>query len=626
MESTPGEMFPPMPRRTVWAGVFCWAAVSIGAVLLRGVRWDENYEFAQVLLGVVPYPDGHPLPQYVHSFYSLQTWALAGVMAMIPGPLTPNLLRNVLFLMATVIPVFLLAGRLARSARWGHAAVLLVLMGVHVPFFSNYPVQVWPGMYSNGHIGLGWALLVLYLLSAGHHRTGYLMFGLMPAVHLGQFPPIFGVAVLRLVMARRNAGQGELRTAVRWGGLGLLFSAGFRLVQYYFELPPPAGGPYYSTVDAETIFRGYMTYFASHRSIPGDTGQMVIAGALLLAVAAARYEVRQAGAKDAWWWVGVYIGLVASIVWAIVAVHWIIGPDVPRWLIAWMPYRLINHLSPLLIPTLVAVLAARRNSAWVVLAALAYGCVRPACAVILPQDIYARYVADGSAAYFLLYGAAVVVLTIQIDEDRRFRTFWLGLVVLAWTVLAFVHQFGAVCALTGGIAAGVLTRYGRVLPVNAPLAALSAVLLLVLLVQQGIQREHLSVTPFEHAVRHYLAERGEPEAMILVRHQQETLQARLQHPVMTDMATITWIPYRPSLGPSLCKMYRDLYGIDLAPPPGSNSGSRPWFEVWPSKSLPEWQALAAEYNFRYVLAPAFMELPLPRVVKGKTDHLYHIPE
>jgi len=626
MESTPGEKLPAMPRRTVWAGVLWWTVFSIGAVLLRGVRWDENYEFAQVLLRAVPYPDGHPLAQYVHSFYSLQTWTLAGVMAMISGPLTPNLLRNVLFLMATVIPVFLLTARLARSTRWGHAAVLLVLIGIHVPFFSNYPVQVWPGIYSNGHIGLGWALIVLYLLISGYYRTGYLLFGLMPAVHLGQFPPILGVAILRVVFAWRSADKSEMRAAVCWGGLGLLFSAGFRLMQYYFVLPPPAGGPYYSTIDAETVFRGYMTYFASHRSIPGDTGQMVIVAALLLAVAVARCEMRATGAKGSWWWMSVYMGLVASIVWAIMAVHLAMGPAIPRWLVAWMPYRLINHLSPLLIPMLVAVLAERRNTAWIVLAALAYGCVRPACAVLFPQGIYARYVADGSAAYFLLYGAAVAVLALQIGEDRRFRAFWLGLAVTAWTALALVHQFGAVCALAGGIAAWILARGHRTLSADMPLAALSVALLLVLLVPQGMQREHLPVTPFERAVRQYLADRGEPNAMILVRHQQETLQARLQHPVMTDMATITWIPYRPSLGPSLSKMYRDLYGIDLAPSPGSNAGSRPWFEVWPSKSLPEWQAFATEYDFRHVLAPSFMELPLPRVVEGDTDHLYHVPE
>ena len=225
MELGRSDTVGPQPRHAVLWGTLFWTAFSMMAVLVRGIRWDENYEFAQVLLGIIPYPEGHPLAQYVHGFYSLQTWSLAGLMAVSPSPFLANGLRNMLFLLATVVPPFLMGSLLGRRARWGHVAALLVLLGIHIPFYSNYPVQVWPGLYSNGHIGLGCALLTLYLLLAGRHRRAYLLFGLMPAIHAGQFPPLLGLVLLRLLWNGCYRHTREWRIAWRWTSAGFVVCA-----------------------------------------------------------------------------------------------------------------------------------------------------------------------------------------------------------------------------------------------------------------------------------------------------------------------------------------------------------------------------------------------------------------
>ena len=121
----------------LWKGVLFWSLFSCIVIIFRGVRWDENYEFAQVILGQVPYPDAHPLAQYVHSFYSLQTWLLAALMQFVPGPLLANTLRNLLFLLATTVPVFLITSHLSQNRCSGHIATALVLLGVHIPFLQQ---------------------------------------------------------------------------------------------------------------------------------------------------------------------------------------------------------------------------------------------------------------------------------------------------------------------------------------------------------------------------------------------------------------------------------------------------------------------------------------------------------
>jgi len=156
-------------------------------------------------------------------------------------------------------------------------------------------------------------------------------------------------------------------------------------------------------------------------------------------------------------------------------------------------------------------------------------------------------------------------------------------------------------------------------------AEVAAGLLLVsLLAREWGSRAHLPVSRFEGAVRAYLADRGEGDALLVARYHQEGLQARTGHPVMTDMASPTWIPYRPSLGPAFAGMYRDLYGLDLAPGPGAGPMPVAWHAVWPEKTLAEWRRLGERYGFRYVVAPGFMELPLKPVVEGVHERLYRV--
>ena len=607
----------------MWPGVLAWTLFCLVAVALRGVRWDENYEFAQVLLRRVPYPDGHPLAQYVHAFYSLQTWALAAWMTVCDGPLLANAARNLLFLWMTVMPVFLLGTRLSGQSRWGHAAALLVLMGIHVPFYSNYPVQVWPSLYSNGHIGLGWAVLTVYCLASAHRRFAWFLFGLMPAVHLGQFPPVLVVILCHAWWTRREPAA---RAAWGYGLIGLAVCGVFWGIQRAQVLPPPTQGPYANGLDPEMVFRGYMAHFASHRALPWGTGQILLAGMVLLGGGLLYRETRAKRMGSPAWWIGLYGGVVTVLVWGTMAAHMALGNEMPRLLLAWMPYRLINHLSLLLLPMMLALLAGRdapRQGAWIIVLSLLYGVLRPLMGVLIPETWYHRYLENGEAVYFLLYGAAAAALARQLFPNRRFFVFWILQAAVMFCALAGVHHFGAACCLLGALCFLAPLSAAPLLP-NRVFALTAGLLLAVLLGQQALHREHLPRTPFEREVRAYLARQDEPDAMVLVRHEQESLQARLGHPVMTDMATTTWIPYQPGLGPALCVMYRDLYGINLAAAPGEAPAARPWFQVWPEKTREEWRRLGHEYGFHYVLAPAFMELDLPCVVAGPDGKLYVI--
>ena len=44
------------PAHPLRSGLLFWGVFSLLAVLVRGVRWDENYEFAQTFLNTSAWP------------------------------------------------------------------------------------------------------------------------------------------------------------------------------------------------------------------------------------------------------------------------------------------------------------------------------------------------------------------------------------------------------------------------------------------------------------------------------------------------------------------------------------------------------------------------------------------
>lgn len=274
----------PIHRHPCLAGALFWLAFSLLAVMLRGVRWDENYEFAQVLLGQVPYPEGHPLHQYVHGFYSLQTWLCAAFMYVLPDPLPVNLLRNWAFLASSTVPVFLLGALFSGRQLPGHLAAVFVLLGIHISFFSSYPILVWPHIFSNGPVGLGYMLLALWALLDRRHRLAGLLFGLAPAIHLGQFPPLLLTACLVLFVRWRSGGRAGVLALARWTAPGLLVCGLFAVVVRAATIVPPTSGPWFHPASPDVLWRTAVQFHDGHRAIPFTTGHIVLFAALLLTV------------------------------------------------------------------------------------------------------------------------------------------------------------------------------------------------------------------------------------------------------------------------------------------------------------------------------------------------------
>ena len=597
----------------------------MAVVAARGVRWDETYEFAQVILGIVKHPEGHPLLPYVRNAYSLQVYSSAALLWATGSALVVNAFRNFLFIGATVLPAYLLGAKLSGRALYGHASALLVLAGVHLELRSTYPQFVWPDMFSNGHVGTAWALLTVFCLASSRWRAGYLLLGLMPCIHVGQAPPVLAVGAAAGVWLAMTGRWRDLGRGVGFFALGVALCAVFWVVQRPFIMPAAATGPYAATGDVDRIWQQFVAYHDIHRGWPPVNGQVGLALLLLVSGLMAYDAWKRRGAAAAldlmWPAIFVYAAAIGALVWGTMAAHALMGPETPRVLLQWMPYRLLNHAPPLLLAASCGVLGREKRGGLVVLAVLASAVAIPYTRPAWPEMVYARYLAPSAGLVFLLAGSALSSAGTSAFGARK-NAFCAA--IGASVAVAPFHQYGAAMLALGAVLGLAMTLPGQnyVLRERQLTRAAAMIILAagaVFLYQQLMQRQMLPVGGFERSVQSYLAVRGETDAMLVGPPKQLLLQAKTNHPVITDMALPYMITYLPSIGPAVNKLYQDVYGIRL-----TDKQEADWQTVWEQRPSASWRIVADKYSFHYIVAPANLHLNLRKVLATKTDALYAV--
>lgn len=600
-------------NRRVLLGVLAWLAFSLLAIAVRGVRWDENWEFAQVLTGAIPYPAGHPLPRFLGSAYGIQTYATAWLAALGAGPVLVNALRNLLYLLATVLPVFLLTTQLTGKTRWGHLATALTLEGILLEFDGSYPTGVWPWIYSNGHIGGGAALLTVWAILAKRWGLASLLCMLMPAIHIGQAPPIFMFYFAALFFEGRISAAPPLRRVLPFASIGILVCALLAVYMSFRSSPSVLADPWVPTGDTTAIWRGYVDFMDPHRHFSSVNIHIGVFMAFIIASLSALLPKSSDSTTPGL--LAFYLLAIVVSVYPIMLLHLLMQDNTPQILLQWLPYRLLNHVPPLLLALLVVALGAQRRHSLLLPLALLLAASRPLFGPLLGETLYMSYLFGGECILFALFGAALATASTPARA-------WLFL-SLALLALAPFHQFGAACTALGALCALLLNRLPELPSKWTPplLATACAVALSTGLLHQWNYRAPLPRSPFDKEVAAYLAAHDDPRAFLVAPQETYSLQARTGKPILVEAATASHLSYVPSLGPLIQQLHEDLYGLRFDRP----VQPKPWEQVWRERSGTEWHHLAQKYNFHYLVAPSSVKLDLPMTIKGDSEILYHVP-
>lgn len=618
-------------RRALLNGVLFWLAVGALGILLRGVRWDEGFERAQAMLGMVPYPEGHPLRIYAWNAFSIHYYSSALLLKLSGSPLLICGLRDLICVWGALAPVFMLASLTAGCTRAGHVAALFILANAHAVFRSYYANDVWPFMFTSGEIGLGWSILCVCVFAAGRWRLGFFLLGLMPIMHVGQMPPVLGLAVLCLLAIALLHPQ-QLRACFTGLCAGLAITLLFAVVYLCLRVPVPVEGGYAAPgVDPAEVWRRFTYYEDIHRrpTAPprfgafANSGMALVAGLMLSAAWLRVALVRGRHALPAAI-LFAYCVICAAAVWGAWLVQQVMGMDTPYIVIGWLPYRLTNHVAVLLIvlvPALEFVERRGRGFPLAVLTAMAWLGLRPLFALCLPEAVYVRYVSLSEAPLFLLMGAAVLRMAQELGCSPRFRKLWMVAALIGFLALASFQQFLAACFLLGVLLEFTASRFPLrgVFPVGVAYA-LGLLAIAGMLHTEYRDRKPLESSPFEREMRTWFAAHGDPKGVLLTPFWTLNYQEKTGQPVFATFETPLLIPYMPQLGPTIEKMVTDAYGVRFG---------APWswkLDLWMSRSTEEWQRLAETYGIRYVLSTPDYPLALPELMRGENRVLYEISE
>lgn len=619
----------PRSSRAFWVGLAFWVLFCAVAVLVRGVRWEEGYERAQVLLGITPYPAGHPHNQWVWNGFSIHYYLTGALLWLTRSAAVVCGSRQFLALVAIHLPVYVLTWLLTRRVLPAHLAVVLSFAGVVTIFQSYMPIAPFATKATSGIIGMGWAFAVIAMLSAGRWRTAGLLFGLMPMIHLGQWPVLLLTTVAVSGWIGWWGHRGALTGLLRWALIGLVCSGSFALAQRIVHVPPAAVGAYHSPLDGHAVWAAYTTHEDMHRALtdwprfgPWGHSIMALVGFLTLGFPFAWIRVRARTMSPAWLVPYAYGSLCAAAIGFARVVHRWAGTDVPYAVVSWMPYRLTIHVSMLLLCVVCAVACTNRRGqvSWAAFASLGWLFFLPLWPHLLPPLLAGRYFATPETAVFLLAGAALPGIWQETEADFRLRCLWTAMVSAGIVILGWYSQF-IVAAVLGGVGIALAERaFARTTPVRRRevlVASLLGIAILAgILLGQWRGRESLPVSPFEAEMASYLADHSAPSDMVLT-PLDEHYQMVLNRPVVATFETRQFMAYMPSLAATTATLFAELYGV--------RDGQ--WYDwaLWMDRTPGEWQALGEAYGFRYVLSKSFHPLHLPERLSGDGLVLYEVP-
>jgi hypothetical protein len=616
----------PSSARAFWLGLAFWIGVCLLAVLVRGVRWEEGYERAQVLLGITPYPEGHPHARWVFNGFSIHYYLtgtllwLTDSVALICGG------RQFLATLAIHLPIFGVTWLLTRRMGPVHLAMVLSFAGADVFFQSYMPISPWATKATSGIMGMGWAFAVLLALAAGRWRTAGLLFGLMPLIHLGQWPMILLTFIATCAWLGWRGERAALKRLIACAAIGLAITAVFAIAQRPFLVPDPVAGAYHAETDGRAIWAEYTTNEDMHRKRTewprfGLFGHSTIglAAFLVLALPMAWHEWKGPTRRGP----VIVLFTYATLSTAAIAFAWIVhsltGSNVPYIVVSWMPYRLVIHVAMLLMAAVCA-WSVGRGGALVAFVSLAWLAAMPLWPHVMDPDLAARYFATPETALFLLAGSSILGLWRRMADAPQFRRVWMLVLVVGMLALAWYHKVAAVSVLFGLVLAlaGDQIQWKAWMPRAGVIAAcgLGAVTLLHVFAAQWRTREHLPVSPFEVEMAQYLAEHSAPSDMVLTTLE-EHWQMALDRPVVATFETRQFMSYMKSIAATTDKLFADLYGV--------KDGHWYDWELWQRRTEEEWRALGEAYGFHYVVSKDFHPLHLPVCLQGEGLVLYEVP-
>ena len=589
------------PEPQTFASKGFWITLIISGllgVLIGGLwfgTWQVVVESGQALAGTVPYESSNSFYQY-----HMKAWTIA-------HQLTAILLWIGLSVKSVCIVVSALLGALVFTAfsstvyalsgqKWISIAApftILSLLGVRANYYygAAYPIIMFNSHHSNGIMGRNLAIVIVVLLSMNARRSGFLLLGLIPAIHITWGAWTWGVVICWMLWERLFSRD----TAKRYGPW---FATGFSvtLASFLYQQFAARDLP---QVDAETQSEYLTAFYANwdyHRTAislltPSITMALCTLMLAIVWLRCLRYRLSSEAAT-------LLRLLVVTTACALIACVFAAYPQVlPNKINMLMVGRFVN-ISIAILPVLLLGLMASelKRSRFIQLLLAAHFCY------LIVNYLFLAFLSSDRFGWFLPHWIEfcliALLLGIYAIRKRRFVD----------EVDVPVSKIGTAAIITSMLCVTIMLGRDAF----------------------GDFREHrplinqTSFPVFEHA--------KQSKGTLIVSGGVQIMQLRTSRPLLINTGGLDQIAFIPSSGLETARMLQDVYGIDFFNPPNNIKEKRPGTllpesgrEVWAIRSPEEWRRIAKDYQSTQVLAPADWTIKLELIITDGEWTLYDLP-
>jgi hypothetical protein len=592
------------------------AASGIGgfhAGMVTFPDWQVAVETAQVVAGIVRYPNDSPFYEYHLKLWTVlhQICALllvSGVSEIALSKLLSGLLGMVSF-QALAMIVY----ALGRDSLLAIGSAFLISFTRTAEYGVTYPIHLMGTTHTYGVLGLSTVALIVGLTAAGWYRTGGFLVGLAPAIHpsLGAW---FGPAVVAAGIWHFRRNLSELRPALRFVFAGFAVTA----VSLVAQLVQSRGIPTIDPVLAQRYLASFITFWDGHRQPPSLSaeGVKLTIGLALLAVLWLKLSPRLAS-PAALLLRMVVVTTTLSLVLLLVSL--LPAAALPPILLVLMPSRLVNLnalIAVAVVIGLVANFAGTGQRTW--------------SGLLMVYLTIGLFISNRSMLWELDDGAQrSAIRSIILDSPTRPLQIVLTVSVLL-VVIAAVFRWRAACESVVRRQAPAVTPSVRVVTALARSGVLVTLAAATFLLWQWPQRSAREVYS-DWTNNSSLAVVAAGSGLLLTGGDLHLVQLRTRRPVLLDGGGLDGLPYALESGPAFERILRDVYAIDLHNPPEEARGKgvipngvnqATWERFTPER----WRQIRHAYHVTQVMTTPHWTLALPVAARDGTFTLYDIPE
>lgn len=555
--------------------------------------WQVAVETAQVVAGLVRYPDGNPFGVYHVKLWTIlhhvcAPLLLAGVSEIAVSKMVSGLLGMVSFQALTMI-VFAFS-RDAVLAIGAPIVIVVAFLETGMGAGGAYPIRLLGVTDTYGVLGLSTCVLVAGLLGSGHYRLGGVLLGLAPAVH-----PSLGfwliVAVTLCFVWDFKRLVREWRPALPYCAAGCAVTA----LSLCVQITMMHGIPDVAASDASRYLAAFVNSWDTHRRPIGLLSGDAILNADLAVVALIWLVTFRKDLPASSVFLLRFVIVCAVIGLSAVLMSHLPPERLPSLLLILMPTRVLNinvMMFPALLLGLIGVYRRSRWWSWISIAVYAGLLFGNRSVLWFALQYQPAWAVDPYLVLAIATGALLWMALKSARENEKEKP---------------AGSAGRVSTIAQGVLVGV-----------------AAIVLWIIAAPQPFVFRDRTNDPF-------FKQMESADGMLLTGGPLHLVQLRARRPVLLDGGGLDTLPYAPETGPQMERILRDVYDIDFFHPPDEvrrqaiitiNVGRA----AWERHSLDEWREIGRAYHVTQVVAPADWHVRLPLMATADSMRLYRVPE